>query len=60
MIFITQVNEVDISESSHNQAVQTLREAGNEVTVVVLREVTDEEQINIALVSFTFKLQFQN
>ena len=39
---------------------QTLREAGNEVTVVVLREVTDEEQINIALVSLTFKLQFQN
>jgi len=46
---IIKVHDRDISEFSHNNAVQVLREAGDNVTLVVLREVTDEDQINIAL-----------
>lgn len=44
-----QVNEVDVSDMSHNEAVMTLKNAGKHVTIVVLREITDEDAIENAL-----------
>lgn len=43
------MNEVDVSEMSHHDAVMTLKNAGKEVTLVVLREITDEDAIETAL-----------
>ena len=46
------MNEVDVSEMSHHDAVMTLKNAGKEVTLVVLREITDEDAIETALQVF--------
>ncbi|XP_065062730.1 protein scribble homolog [Rhopilema esculentum] len=46
---IVKVNEVDVSEMSHYEAVMTLKNAGKEVTLIVLREITDEDAIQTAL-----------
>lgn len=46
---IIKVNDADISTFAHDDAVTTMKEASSPVTIVVLREVTDEEQINDAL-----------
>ena len=43
------MNEVDVSEMSHYEAVMTLKNAGKEVTLIVLREITDEDAIQTAL-----------
>lgn len=43
------MNEVDVSEMSHHDAVMTLKNAGKDVTLVVLREITDEDAIETAL-----------
>jgi len=46
---IVKVNEADVSEMSHNEAVMTLKNAGKDVSLVVLREITDEDAIENAL-----------
>ncbi|XP_047145373.1 protein scribble homolog isoform X1 [Hydra vulgaris] len=46
---IIKVNGVDISNYNHKEAVAVLKESGDKVQLVVLREVTDEDQINLAL-----------
>ena len=43
------MNDVDVSEMSHSDAVMTLKNAGRDVTLVVLREITDEDAIESAL-----------
>ena len=47
------MNEVDVAEMSHHDAVMTLKNAGKEVTLVVLREITDEDAIETALQVFS-------
>eukprot|EP00794_Sanderia_malayensis_P012000 gene12000-13238_t len=46
---IVKVNDVDVSEMSHQDAVLTLKNAGKHVHLVVLREITDEDAIQTAL-----------
>lgn len=40
---------MDLSDVPHSEAVKILREAESPVNIVVLREVTDEDQISLAL-----------
>ncbi|XP_066930971.1 protein scribble homolog isoform X6 [Clytia hemisphaerica] len=46
---IIKVNEQDLSMIEHSEAVKILRVATSPVSIVVLREVTDQDQIDIAL-----------
>ena len=39
-----QVNDVDISEASHNEAVQVLSNAGDTVKMIILRETEELAQ----------------
>ena len=41
---------------SHNEAVMTLKNAGKDVSLVVLREITDEDAIENALQVYHFLL----
>ena len=49
MLLIFKVNDVEMGDIPHEEAVKILREADSPVTITVLREVTDEEQISMAL-----------
>jgi len=43
------VNDKELNVVEHGEAVKVLREATSPVSIVVLREVTDQDQIDIAL-----------
>lgn len=46
---IIKVNGTDISRFSHDDAVSALRHAGDVVTLVALREVTNEDEIDLSM-----------
>ena len=43
------MNNHDLAMVEHAEAVQILRDADSPVSITVLREVTDQDQIDIAL-----------